>query len=120
LIDGGSKVNIITENLRIQLNLSNPNLTPYNLYMADQTIVKPLGPIRDLKIFVHGIPYTITFTVMNSNVPDFSYSMLLGCPWLKDTKVSHNWGTNIVTIQGTNTIRTILIAKKLGIQTKRP
>jgi hypothetical protein len=58
--------------------------------MLDQTIAKPLGLIRDLKIFVHGIPYTVTFTVINSNVLDYSYSMLLGRPWLRDAKVSHN------------------------------
>jgi hypothetical protein len=46
--------------------------------------------------------------------------MLLGCPWLRDAKVSHDWGTNIVTMQGTCTIRTILVTKKLGVQTKRP
>ncbi len=45
--------------------------------MADQTIAKPLGFIKDLKIFIHGITYTITFTIVNSNVLDFSYSMLL-------------------------------------------
>jgi hypothetical protein len=120
LINGGSGVNIITKNLKIQLSMSKRNLAPYNLRMAYQTIVKPLGLIRDLKIFVHGIPYTVTFTIINSNVLDSSYSMLLGCPWLKDAKISHNWGTNIVTIQGTDTIRTILDTKKLGIQTKRP
>jgi len=66
--------------------------------MANQTIAKPLGFIKDLKIFVHGIPYTVTFTIINNNVLDYSYSMLIGCPWLKDVKVSHNGGTNIVTI----------------------
>jgi hypothetical protein len=35
LIDGGSKVNMITENLRIQLGLPKPNPTPYNLHMAN-------------------------------------------------------------------------------------
>jgi len=66
--------------------------------MVDQTIAKPLGLIRDLKIFVHDIPYTITFNVINNSVLDSSCSMLLRCPWLKDVKVSHDWGTNIVTI----------------------
>ncbi len=54
--------------------------------MANQTIVKPLGLIRDLKIFVHGIPYTFTFIVINNIVLDSSYSMLLGCLWLRDVK----------------------------------
>jgi hypothetical protein len=48
LIDGGFGVNIITENLKIQLGLSKPNPSPYNLHMANQTIIKPLGLIRDL------------------------------------------------------------------------
>jgi hypothetical protein len=34
--------------------------------------------------------------------------------------VSHDWGTNIVTIQGTSIVRTIHVMKKLGVQTKRP
>jgi hypothetical protein len=38
---------------------------------------------------------------------------------LKDIK-SHDWGTNTVTIQGTSTMRTINVIKKLGVQTKRP
>jgi hypothetical protein len=45
--------------------------------------------------------------------------MLLGCPWLRDAKISHDWGTNTIAIQITNTIRTIPIIKKLGVQTKR-
>jgi hypothetical protein len=98
LIDGGSKVNIIIEDLKIQLGLSKPNPTLYNLLMVNQTIAKPLGLIRDLKIFVHGIPYMVTFIVINSNVLNSSYSTLLGHPWLRNAKVSHNWGTNIVTI----------------------
>jgi hypothetical protein len=98
LIDGGFRVNIITLNLKIQLGMSKPNLAPYNLRMESQTIVKALCLIRDLKIFVHGIPYIITFTIINSNVLDFSYSMLLGHLLLKDAKISHDWGTNNVII----------------------
>jgi hypothetical protein len=46
--------------------------------------------------------------------------MLLRRPWLRDAKVSHDWGTNIVIIQGIGTIRTIHVTKKLNVQTKRP
>jgi len=87
LIDGGSRVNIITKNLRIQLGLPKLNPTLYNLHMENQTITKPFGLIRDLKIFVHGISYIVTFIIINSNVLDSSYSMLFGRPWLKDAKV---------------------------------
>ncbi len=87
LIDGGSRVNIITKNLRIQLGLPKPNPTLYNPCMENQTITKPFGLIRDLKIFVYGISYIVTFIVNNSNVLNSSYSMLFGHPWLKDAKV---------------------------------
>ncbi len=62
----------------------------------------------------------VTFTVINSNVLDISYSMLLGCLWLKNAKVSLDWGTNTITIQGIHIVRTIHVTKKLGVQTKRP
>jgi hypothetical protein len=41
-LDGGFSVNIIVEKLKVQLGLSKPKPTPYNLHMVDQTIVKPL------------------------------------------------------------------------------
>jgi hypothetical protein len=98
LIDRGSGVNMITKNLKVQLSLSKPNPSPYNLCMENQTIAKPLGLIMNLKIFVRNISYTITFTIINKFVLNSSYSMLLGCPWLKDAKVSHDQGTNTNTI----------------------
>ncbi len=80
LLDGGFGVNIITEQLRLKLELPKPKPTPYNLRMAYQTTTKPMGLIKDLKIYVHGIPYITMFTVLQNNVVDFSYSMLLGIP----------------------------------------
>jgi hypothetical protein len=87
--------------------------------MVNQTIAKPLSLIKDLKILIHGIPYAVTFIMIESGVLDFSYSMLLGCPWLRDAKLSHDWGNNIIIIQGNGIIRTIPITKKLGAPTKR-
>ncbi len=46
--------------------------------------------------------------------------MLLKGLWLKDAKVRHDWGNNVITIQGNGTIRIISINKKLGAKTKRP
>jgi hypothetical protein len=64
LLDGGFGVNIIIQKINVQLGLSKPNPTPYNLHIVNQTIVKPLGLVKDLKIFVHGIPYIVFFTVI--------------------------------------------------------
>jgi hypothetical protein len=41
-----------------------PKPTPYNLHMTNQTITKPLGLIKDLKILIHEIPYAIIFIVI--------------------------------------------------------
>ncbi len=119
LLDGGSKVNIIMEKLRVKLGLSKPKPAPYNICMVDQTIAKPLGLIKDLKILVHGIPYAINFTMIQSSVLNFIYFLLLSRPWLKDVKVSHDWG-NIIIIQGIDIVKIILVTKKLGAPTKHP
>jgi hypothetical protein len=50
--------------------------------MVDQAIAKLLGSIKDFQIFVHGIPYVVTFIVIQSNVLNSMYFMLLGHPWL--------------------------------------
>jgi hypothetical protein len=46
--------------------------------------------------------------------------MLLGKPWLRDAKVTHDWGNNLITIQGNGIIGTILLNKKLELETRRP
>jgi hypothetical protein len=80
------------------LGLPKPKTTPYNLRMANQTTTKPMGLIRDLKIYVHDISYITTFIIFQNNMVDSSYSMLLGRPWLRDAKVAHDWGNNTITI----------------------
>ncbi len=120
MLDGGSGVNIIIEQLKLRLGLLKPKPTPYNMRMVDQTTTKPVGLIRDLNIYVHGISYITTFTILQNNVVDFSYSMLLRRPWLRHAKVTHDWGRNIVTIQGNGIVRTIIITKHLGGEVRRP
>ncbi len=109
MLDGGFGVNIITKQLKLTLGFPKLKHAPYNMKMADQTTTKPMGLIRDLKIYVHGIPYITMFIVLQNNVVDSSYSMLLGRPWLRDAKVAHDWGRNIITIQGNGTIKTSII-----------
>jgi hypothetical protein len=46
-------------------------------------MLKLLGLIRDLKIFVHGIPYTITFIVINNNVLNSSYFYVVRMPMVE-------------------------------------
>ncbi len=48
---------------------------------------------------------------------DTSYSML-GRPWLWDVRVAHDWGNNIVTIQGNGMVKIIVVIKHLGAKVK--
>ncbi len=80
LLDGGTSVNIITENFKTKLGLPKPRLAPYHFRMTDHSMTKPLGIIKNLKIQIHGIPYVAAFTILQNNVVDFNYSMLFGKP----------------------------------------
>jgi len=102
------------------LRLPKPKHAPYNLRMANQTTTKPMGLIKDLKIHVHEIPYIIMFIVFQNSVIDFTYSMLLERPWLRDVKMAHDWGNNTITIQQNGTVKTITITKHLGGEVRRP
>jgi hypothetical protein len=58
--------------------------------MVEQSMTRPLKIIINLKIHIHGIPYVTTFVVLEINVVDFSYYMLLERPWFKDANVTHD------------------------------
>ncbi len=73
-----------------------------------------------MKIQIRGIPYVAVITILQNNVVNFNYSMLLGKPWLKDAKVTHDWGNNVIIVQGNGIVKIILVNKKLGAKTKRP
>jgi len=46
--------------------------------------------------------------------------MLLGRPWFRDVKVTHDWGNNVIIVQHNEAVRIILVNKKLGVKTRRP
>jgi hypothetical protein len=43
-------------------------------------MTRPLGIIRNLNIHIHGIPYVATIIILQNNVVDSNYYMLLGRP----------------------------------------
>jgi len=75
LLNGGYGINIIIKQLRLRLGFPKLKPTPYNLRMAYWTTTKPVGLIKNLKIYVHGIPYIVMFTVLQNSVVDCSYSI---------------------------------------------
>jgi hypothetical protein len=87
--------------------------------ITNQTTTKPVGLIRDLKIYIQDICYITKFIVFHNSVVDSNCSMCVGRPWLRDVKVAHDWGNNTTTIQGNGTIRTITITKRLGNELRK-
>jgi hypothetical protein len=88
--------------------------------MVNQTTTKPIGLIYNMKILVHELPYVMTFIVLHNNLVDANDMMLLSRPWLWDVKILHDWGNNLVTIQGDSIVITIDVTKHLGNDTKGP
>jgi hypothetical protein len=119
LLDGGSRVNVIVDGLRRKLGLPPPQPIPFNFKMVDFSFNKPLGIVPNIKIKIHGILYIVTFMVMNNKTINPTYSMLLGHPFLQDAKVIHDWGTNMVTIEGNGTINIVSVSKYLSGNIRR-
>jgi hypothetical protein len=86
--------------------------------MESQTITKLIGFIKNLKIHFHGILYITMFTIMKNNVLDSNCFMLLGWPWLCNAHVIHDWGNNLITIEGNGMVKTITVTKDLDSNTK--
>ena len=120
LLDGGSRVNIITEEEHHRLELPKPSPTPFNLKMANGTIAKPTRLLRDVKIHIHGIPYIVTVTVIDCQTIKSDYRMLLGRPWLRNAKVIHDWANDQVQIMGNGTVKTVKINRQLGYEAVTP
>jgi len=54
-----------------------PKPTLHKLRMLYQTTIKQVGLVKDLKIHIHGIPYILNFIIIDNNVIDVSFYMLL-------------------------------------------
>ena len=120
LLDDGSEVNVITEEERYRLGLPKPSLAPFNLKMANGTIAKPTGLLRDVKIHIHGIPYIVTLTVIDCQTIKLDYSILFGRPWLRNAKVIHDWANDQVQIMGNGTVKTVKMNRQLGYEAVTP
>ena len=81
LLDGGSGANVMSEELYKKLGGVKLQPSPFNLKMADQSKVHPLGIIQDLPITLSGLKYCINVVVIR--VTSLRATPLLpGRPWL--------------------------------------
>lgn len=64
LLDRGLGLNVITEEECKQIGFPKPTPAPFKFKMADGKLSQPLGLLKDVKIQIHGIPYTVTLTLI--------------------------------------------------------
>jgi len=60
-----------------------------------------------------------TFIVLQNIIVSLNYYMLFDRPWLRNVKVAHDWGNNMIMIQGNVIVQTIAVIKHLVINLKR-
>ena len=99
LIEEGSEVNIMKNALRKRLDLTNIEVAPFTIKMADQWKVVLVGLIRNLKINIGGVKKMITFMVIDLPPTNNDYEMMPGRSWLKQGQAKHDWDTSKITLQ---------------------
>jgi hypothetical protein len=60
--------------------------------------VQPLGILKDFPIKIEGMNFKITTMVLHMEGNNEEYSLLLGCPWLREVKVHHDWGKYLIVL----------------------
>ena len=99
LVDGGSGVNILPEFMYKKMNLPVLEEVPFQLKMADQRRIQPLGILRNQEIIVAGLAFSVNFVVLRMDEGDSPYPLLVGRPWLRAAKVKQDWGSQKITIR---------------------
>mgnify|MGYP000668627533 CR=1 FL=1 len=98
LIDGGSRVNVITMETCQTLRLMEWPKCPFWLRMADGSSVKPEGLLQNLPIMIEGYSFEISAVVLKVPEPA-PYPFLLGRPWLQTARIKQNWQRNVMTFR---------------------
>lgn len=81
--------------------------------MANKRKVRPVGLIQNLKIDLAGCSYKIFVKILIMEKGKEAYSMLLGRPWLKQTKATHDWDNNALIITSRDKEITFTTIKKI-------
>lgn len=95
-MDGGAGVNIMSEQTRRSLGITEVKEAPFRVRMADQRIVQPLGLVEDIPVKAGGMKFSTSFLILDVGN---SYGMLLGRPWLRVANALHDWKHNTLTVR---------------------
>ncbi|RYA73452.1 hypothetical protein DD595_24980, partial [Enterobacter cloacae complex sp. 4DZ3-17B2] len=99
ILDGGAGVSIVTKDCWESMGKPRLSVTNIVVKMANGTIAKPMGMLKDLKIKVLGHKVRHTFIVMDFSKHLMSYEMILGRPFMREAQMVHDWSKNHVYLQ---------------------
>lgn len=99
LLDGGSGVNILPESEYMRFGSPKLHPAPFQVKMADQRRLQPLGILKDQEICVVGLKYKLNFVVLRMHIGNLAYPMLLGRPWFRKAKLKQDWGNNMIILK---------------------
>ena len=89
IVDGGSGVNVINKTTCDRLGITKWEAYPFWLRMADTSMVRPIGLLRQLDVVLGGHTFQISAMVLHLEAPR-AYPLLLGRPWLKTANIKQN------------------------------
>jgi hypothetical protein len=89
-VDGGSGVNVMTEQTAIDLGYTSFDFTPKIFKMANQEEVVPLGKISRVLTRLDELEYALNYVVIKLLLPSV-FPILLGRPWLYKAGVLEDW-----------------------------
>lgn len=89
-VDGGSSVNLMTQDTTFKLRYTKFEHTPQILRMADQTRVIPKGRLSKVSTDLSRLTFLLDYIMIYLDIPS-SFPVLLGRPWLYKAKVNVNW-----------------------------
>jgi hypothetical protein len=117
LLDGGSRVNILSEQMLAPLGITKWESAPFVVRMADQRRVQPLGLLCGLKMEVCGMNFEIAAVILRMEDISGSYPLLLGRPWLRQARVKQDWQSDRITIRKGKKKLKLSVRTKRGLQT---
>ena len=89
-VDGGSGVNVMTEQTATDLGYTSFEPTPKILRMANQEEVIPLGKISRVLTRLGELEWALNYVVIKLPIP-LVFPILLGRPWLYKAGVLEDW-----------------------------
>ena len=105
LVDLGATINILTTGACEKLGISALEPTATLLELADRSVIRPEGIVKDIMVSVESWEYPADFLVINPKTRMEGHPLILGWPWLATTNAYIGCRTGSMTITRGNSVK---------------